>query len=273
MMQALAANGSDEQPIREKGGYAMRTISRPSLVAALVAALSLSTACSNGFVDTTTSGLSGASTTSPQPTTSVGSTTELATSTSQPGLAAPTRLTEGDLGLGVHFATAFAFPFILAVDDTPWATDGGSGDAIHFVQSAFPDFGASALYDFPTLVLVAIPGKPNDAVVNELASLTDLEFSTKVDVQLGRRSALRLEGTSAGNPIIPSLASADGASFSGLGGYWFWDPEVGNLRYVVHLVDMGNGTLVVWYAVPEAGYETHFASAEAVIDSLIFDEG
>lgn len=196
-------------------------------------------------------------------------TTDAPLPTLEPGAAA-SRLSPGNLAPTRYGTSEFAYDLTIDLHNGIWSTHEDTRTAIHLAQAPDPDFAASAAYDFPLLVLIAITDTDDDALIGLLDELESVRFVGFDEADIGGRPAVVRDGASRDNPFIPLFTGPGGEPFAGLGGYWYWDPDLVGLLYRVWIVDMGGGTMIAWYSAPRSAFEANATIATAAVESIRF---
>lgn len=196
-------------------------------------------------------------------------TTDAPLPTLDPGAAA-SRLSPGNLAPTRYATSAFAYDLTIDLHNGTWSTDEDTRTAIHLAQAPEPDFASSESYDFPLLVLIAMTDTDDDALIGWLDELESVRFVGEDDTEVDGRPTVVRDGASRDNPFIPLFTGPNGEPFAGLGGYWYWDPDLVGLLYRVWIVDMGGGTMIAWYSAPRSAFENAAKIATAAVESIRF---
>jgi hypothetical protein len=242
--------------------------------AAVLALVASSAACSGSANDGSraerlgiTTSTAAQATTAP-PSTTV--TTEAPPTTTLDPAVQPSRLSPGDLTPTRYRTTEFAYDLTFVLPNGAWSTDVETRTAIHLAQTPSPDFAAAAAYDFPLLMLLALPDLDASAVEEIVRDIEGIGFTTASATKIGGRPAVVAEAASRTNPEVASFTGPGGEIFAALGGYWYWDPDVTTIVYRTWVIDMRRGTLVAWYAAPRAVFEANVEAAAAAVESIEF---
>lgn len=246
------------------------------IVFGAVALAMLAGACSGTVDDEGLAEALGISTTSAAPPTTVAPTvttqTPGSTSSTLPLDVVVNRIEAGDLAPTRYGTSEFAFGLTFDLPNGAWSTDIETRNVIHLAQSPEPDFAAAIAYDFPLLVLLALPQLDESAVIDIVQNLEDIGFTTATETTVDGRPTVLADGASRTNPRIDAFETEDQTAFAALGGYWYWDPDVKALRYRVWIIDIGRGTLLAWYAAPRSAFDANADQATEVVESIRFTD-
>jgi hypothetical protein len=190
--------------------------------------------------------------------------------TTMPADVSPSRIEAGDLAPTRYGTSEFAFGLTFDLPNGAWSTDTETRNVIHLAQSPEPDFSSAVAYDFPLLVLLALPQLDDSAVVDIVQTIDDIGFTTASEITIDGKSTVTTDGASRNNPPIDAFQAEDQTVFAGLGGYWYWDPDLNGVLYRVWIIDLSRGTLLAWYAAPRNAFATGVDTATQVVESIRF---